>query len=136
VNFGKLDLDSPPQQKTVSIYAGDAGEIAPELMPRRGEPKVNAELCEIEPGHHYELQVSAGPPWTRGRLRDVIHLKTGIPEAPRMSVFVSAVVESVIPPERRITTHQRSGARKPPQRAPKKPTPATSEKGTCSDCGG
>lgn len=135
VNFGKLSFESPPQQQTVSIYAGDAGEIAPELLPARREAKVNAELCEIEPGQHYELQISAGPPWTGGRLREVVQLKTGVAEAPQMSIFVSGIVDSVIPPERRITAQPRSKPPKP-QRSPKKPTPATSDKGTCGSCGG
>ena len=91
VNFGRIKADSPTQYKVINIHAADGGLISPEVSGGR-EPGVNAQICEVMAGAHYELEVSLGPPWPKGKFRDVLRLKTGVDEAQNMSVIVSGYV--------------------------------------------
>ncbi len=76
------------------LKRGDGGPIKPEVAPlRRGQrTHVKTEIREIEPGAHYELDVTLGPPWPSGRFTDVLQLTTGVPEAPTMNYYVMATV--------------------------------------------
>ncbi len=107
VSFGRINVNSPTQYQTVSIHAGETGKIAPELIPGK-QGKVDAQLCEIEPGQHYELEVSVSPPWSPSSIRETLRLKTGVAEAPEMSIFVSGTIGSGNPPRKRAAAGQPS----------------------------
>lgn len=91
VDFGQVPRSSPTQNKAVTMLRGDGGPIAPEVLPGR-QPGIHAQVCEIEPGEHYELEVSLGPPWPEGKLAEVLRLKTGVAEAPSMTVLVTGSI--------------------------------------------
>jgi len=88
----KITTDSPTQYQTITITRGHAGPLAPELVPFEEDSWLDAQLCEIEEGEHYELVVSAGPPWQPGRKRKTIYVQTGVEEYPEMRIFATAVV--------------------------------------------
>ena len=91
VRFGKIPPDSPTLYRTVTLKRGDGGPIAPEVEPAR-QPGLYAQICEIEPGEHYELEISIAPPFSGGRLKDVLYLKTGVEETPEMRLLVTGTV--------------------------------------------
>lgn len=118
VNFGSISLGSPTQYRTISIYAGETGEIHPELVTGK-YARVDAQICEIEPGQHYELQVSMGPPWKNGRVRETLRLKTGVEAAPEMSIHISSTIGDA---KRRAASRARAQTRKQaPNRGSKRP---------------
>jgi hypothetical protein len=90
VNFGQLRRGAPTQHKTITLLRGDAGPIAPEVSLGR-LPGLDAQVCEIEPGEHYELEVWLTPPWPEGRIRDSLEILTGVDEVPTMSISVSGM---------------------------------------------
>jgi len=101
VQFGVVERFGPSQYKTVTIRRGDGGPISPELLPI-DNPAIEAQLCEIEPGEVYELEVSVGAPWPKGRFKETITFKTGVEEDPEKSITVTGGVQP------RLTTAPRS----------------------------
>jgi hypothetical protein len=101
LNLGKISRNATDEiHKTVVLKRGDGGPIKPTVSPaRRGRPMhVKTEIREIEPGAHYEMDVTMAPPWPSGRFTDTLSLSTGVAEAPTMTYFITATV----PP--RLTT--------------------------------
>jgi len=93
VNFGSISRSSATKYQVVTLTRGDGGPIAPKVSPPK-QPGLHAQVCEIEPGEHYELEVSIGPPWPRDSFRDVLKLKTGVEEAPEVAI---SMMGNVIP---------------------------------------
>jgi hypothetical protein len=92
VNFGRLKRSAEAQTKTVTLTRGDGGPLHPKLQPSRN-PNVKTDLRELEPGEKYELDVTIQPPWPNSpRLRDVLRLDTGVPQAPQGTVTVYAQI--------------------------------------------
>lgn len=90
VNFGRIKNESATLHRTVSIFRGDGAALNPKI--ELGHlPNVDAQLCEIEPGEHYELEVSVSPPFEPGRLHDRIMIHTGIDEVELIGISVSAM---------------------------------------------
>jgi hypothetical protein len=87
LRFGPVRHGDPAQSKTFRIARGDGGPLAPEVVPPAGSG-VQAELSEITPGEVYDLKVTMTPPWPQARKGYALNLKTGIPEAPEMSLPV------------------------------------------------
>ena len=93
INFGSLSRNSATKYQVITLTRGDGGPIAPKVSSPL-QPGINAQVCEIEPGEHYELEVSVGPPWPKDNFRGMLGLKTGVEEAPEISI---SVIGSVIP---------------------------------------
>lgn len=90
-SFGRIKASDATHNRTLTITPGDAGPIAPILLPFDA-PGIYAQLCEIEPGERYDLEVSVSPPWKPGRLRHALRLETGVDEMPVMDVWVKGHV--------------------------------------------
>lgn len=93
VNLGQIAPTSPTVNRSLTLMRGDAGPIAPELLSIT-TPGLDAQVCEIEPGEHYELEVSFEPPHPSGKIQGALHLSTGVDEAPSMDIFVRGYVKS------------------------------------------
>jgi hypothetical protein len=91
VNFGSVKRDGGVQKTVVKITRGDAGPLKPKVL-TTGNPQIEAELSEIEPGEKYELTVNAAPPWPEGMLRGAIQIETGVEQEPMKTVSVSATI--------------------------------------------
>ena len=91
VNFGNISRSEPTKNQVVTLTRGDGGPISPKVS-RTKQPGLHAQVCEIEPGEHYELEISVGPPWPDGMFRDGLTLKTGVEAAPEMMLSVSGRV--------------------------------------------
>ena len=115
LKFGAIRRFSPAQYKTVTIRRGDGPPIAPELLPI-SNPAIEAQLCEIEPGEVYELEVAIGAPWPKGRFKEYLAFKTGVEEVPEARVQVtgsvkprvSAAPHAMVFPALRTRQYQRS----------------------------
>ena len=92
LNFGQIKPTSPTVNRSLTLMRGDAGPISPELLPF-SNPGLEAQICEIEPGERYELEVSFGPPYPAGKIQEVLHLMTGVDEAPQMDIHVRGYVK-------------------------------------------
>lgn len=90
-NFARIRPTQATLTRTLTIRRGDAGPITPQLQPIR-DPGLHAQLCEIEPGEHYELEVSLSPPWKQGRIRQLLRFETGVEEEPVMDIWVKGHV--------------------------------------------
>ena len=92
VNFGRLKRSAEAQSKTVILTRGDGGPLHPVLQPSKN-PNIKTDLREVEPGEKYALDVTIQPPWPNNpRLRDVIRIDTGIPQASQGTVTVYAQI--------------------------------------------
>lgn len=91
VNFGSISRSSATKYQVVTLTRGDGGPITPKVFPPK-QPGLHAQVCEIEPGEHYELEVSAGPPWPSDSFRDTLRIKTGVEEAPEMAISITGNV--------------------------------------------
>jgi len=91
VNFDRIIRHEPTRTQTVTLRRGDAGPITPEVMPAR-LPGLEAQVCEIEAGEHYELEISVGYPLPPGKFSDVFRVTTGVEEVPEVLLFVSGTV--------------------------------------------
>lgn len=91
VYFGQLRRNSPTKHQTITLLRGDGGPISPEVSLGR-IPSIDAQICEIEPGEHYELEVWMTPPWPEGRFSDRLEISTGVDEAPTASITVAGKV--------------------------------------------
>jgi len=89
--FGRINASAATMSRTITLTRGDAGSIAPKLIPLE-VPGLYAQLCEIEPGELYELEVSLSPPWKGGRIQQKLQLETGVEETPVMDVWVRGQV--------------------------------------------
>jgi hypothetical protein len=87
VNLGKVEPDSGPITKTISITRGDGGPLQPTLIPPR-DPHVKAELHEVQAGERYTLEVTVTPPLPSAEYRSVIFLETGVAQAPRERILI------------------------------------------------
>ena len=91
VNFGSVARTSATQYKTVTLLRADGGPISPEVK-RSKLAGLNAQICEIEPGDHYELEISVGPPWPQGAFKDVLYLSTGVDVSPEATILITGTV--------------------------------------------
>lgn len=91
VNFGNISRSEPTKNQVVTLTRGDGGPISPKVS-RTRQRGLNAQVCEIEPGEHYELEISIGPPWPDGLFRDALTIKTGVEVAREMTLSVSGRV--------------------------------------------
>jgi hypothetical protein len=87
VSFGRVKRDQKTHYQTVTLVRGDSGPIKPEVAPFKYSG-LEAQICEIEPGELYELEVSVGPPYPNGRFRHMLKLQTGVEQAPEISLMV------------------------------------------------
>jgi hypothetical protein len=87
VSFGRVKRDEKTHYQTVTLVRGDAGPIQPEVVPFKYSG-LEAKICEIEPGELYELEVSVGPPYPNDRFRHMLQLRTGVEEAPEMTLML------------------------------------------------
>jgi hypothetical protein len=87
VSFGRIKRDQKTHYQTVTLVRGDAGPIKPEIVPFK-YLGLEAQMCEIEPGELYELEISVGPPYPNGRFRHILNLRTGVEEAPEATLMV------------------------------------------------
>lgn len=88
VNFAQVPRNSAPLKRVLTLTRGDAGPIAPKLVPAVNQP-FSAELREIEAGEKYELTVDVTPPFAGGNLRGTLSLETGVSEAPKETIMIS-----------------------------------------------
>ncbi len=86
VNLGVVQPDSGPITKTVTITRGDGGRLQPKLNPPK-DPRVKAELQEVEPGERYTLEVTVTPPLPHD-YRSSLVLDTGLSQAPRETILI------------------------------------------------
>jgi hypothetical protein len=91
VNFGRITRDAKVHNKTVNLVRGDGGPIAPEVLPVH-QSGLNAKVCEIEPGELYELEISLEPPYPNRTIRQRLRVKTGVEDAPEMTLYVTGSV--------------------------------------------
>lgn len=89
VTFAQVKRDSEEQKQTVTITRGDGGPLSPKIV-APANPQIKTELREIEAGEKYELDVRIVPPWPNGSLQGVVVLETGIEQAPRENIRVTA----------------------------------------------
>lgn len=91
VHFGKVHDGDPTQYKIVTLLRGDGGPITPKVSPGK-LPNLYAQVCEIEPGEHYELELSLSPPMPGEKFRDLLRMTTGVEEAPSVTLWVTGDV--------------------------------------------
>ena len=89
LSFGAIGSEAGPQKRTIPIMRGDGGPIAPTVITPIPSG-MEAIVREIKPGERYELEVTLQPPWTAGPFHGLLTLSTGVPEAPKETVRVSA----------------------------------------------
>jgi hypothetical protein len=87
-NLGNISRDSGPIKKTLHVKRGAGGPIDPKIK-STGSPHVEAELVAVQPGEHYELHLTASPPWPNGLLRGMLVMETGVERSPleRITVY-------------------------------------------------
>ena len=108
VKFDRIQRSAGPQSKTIALHRGDGGPISPEVIPD-DTGGVKATVREIQPGEHYELDVTVSPPWPNKLVRGLIRIKTGISEVPEETIRVAADVVArveTVPREFRIPDRQ------------------------------
>jgi hypothetical protein len=91
VNFRQLQHSETPAPITVALERGDGAPLNLEIdSPTK--PGLVLDLREIEAGERYELDVGVLPPQRQGRFYINLTVKTGVPEAPEISIPVYASV--------------------------------------------
>ena len=91
LNFGKIERDSGPVTKTVTLTRGDGGPLHPKLGSM--ESNLSAELREIEAGEKYALDITVNPPWPNDKLRGSVKIETGLEDAPEENVRIFGQLE-------------------------------------------
>lgn len=91
LNLGKIERDSGPVTKTVTLTRGDGGPLQPKLG--KMEPSVSAELREIEAGEKYALDITVSPPWPNDKVRGSVTIETGLEEVPQETVRLFGQVD-------------------------------------------
>ncbi len=91
VNFGRITRGAQIHHKTVTLVRGDGGPISPEVLPFR-QAGLDAQICEIEPGELYELELTLEPPYPNKSIRQMLRLKTGLAKAPEMTLYVTGSI--------------------------------------------
>lgn len=92
VNFGNIARNSATQYKTITLTRGDGGPITPTVGRPAKTAGLDAQICEVEPGDHYELELSVGPPWPQGGFKDILTINTGLDIAPEITLLVTGTV--------------------------------------------
>ena len=79
----------PTQTLTAVITRGDGGPLKLTMAPviKKG---LDVRLREIEPGERYELLVTLAPPLDSGSIRETVRFETGVPEASKAKLIISA----------------------------------------------
>ena len=85
-SFGKIERDATSITKTVQLKRGAGGAINPSVVRTSDARAVTTAFREIEPGELYEMDITLGPPWPKGRKRGWVRLQTGVKEAPETTV--------------------------------------------------
>lgn len=85
-NFGNIERDATSITKTVKLKRGAGGAINPSVLRTSDAQAVTTAFREVEPGELYEMDITLGSPWPKGRKRGWVRLKTGVKEAPETTV--------------------------------------------------
>jgi hypothetical protein len=91
INLGSVKRDAGVQTTVVKISRGDSDPLKPKVL-TTGNPQVQAELKEIEPGEKYEVTVTATPPWPDAVLRGALQIETGIEQEPVKNIPIYATM--------------------------------------------
>jgi len=86
-SFGQITTADAGQSRKIDIRRGEAPKLDLKL-PEQETPGFKAELHTIEPGEHYELEVTLTPPFPESRIYHNLTLETGFEEAPSASIRV------------------------------------------------
>jgi hypothetical protein len=87
VNLGKVEPDSGPITRTITITRGDGGPLQPKVIPPKN-PRVKAELHEVQPGERYTLDVTVTPPLSSGPVHGAVMVETGVSQAPVERILI------------------------------------------------
>ncbi len=94
LRLGEIPRDAATQNWTVSLYRGEGGPIHPVVLAGRLK-FVDAQICEIEPGEQYDLEITLSPPFPNfpgGKFNDIIYIETGVVESPNIIFRVRGTV--------------------------------------------
>lgn len=91
VAFAKTKNTEGPVYRTVTITRGESGPIHPTVLPHK-HMGLDAQICEIEPGEVYELEISMDHPWPNGYFRYPLRINPGIPDMPSDTVYVLGTI--------------------------------------------
>ena len=105
-NFGELDRRGAAKSKAITIKRGDGGPLKLEIDRSSDADAISAELREITPGEHYELNVSIHEPWPTKKGVGYVRIATGVPEAAHafvrftysISPYLRAMPERIVVP--------------------------------------
>lgn len=112
VVFRDLKRTDDAQTQTIKIQRGDGGPLQPTLMPQVNE-NIAAALREVTPGELYELDITVKPPWPNQPIRGAVMIETGVPQAPREQIVVTAALPArlqVVPMQLRLLPENPNGA--------------------------
>lgn len=114
INFGFIDPDAQEAVQTLTLVHGDGGPISPKVIPHQSSG-VTAEIREIKEGEHYEMTTRLTPPFKVGVFNGVLLLETGVAEAPREHLRVTATIGrrvQVVPSEFRLPSQVEQNTRR------------------------
>lgn len=108
VAFGNVKITDGPIYRTVTITRGESGPIHPVVLPHR-HMGLDAQICEIEPGELYEIEISIDHPWPNGYFRYPLRVDPGIPDMPGDTVYVLGTIAKRLAtiPERFTVAYKR-----------------------------
>lgn len=108
------DLKRTDEEKTITvkIQRGDGDPLKPTLVPQTN-PNIATTLREVTPGELYELDVTVKPPWPNQPIRGAVMIETGVKEAPREQLIVTAALPArlqAVPAQLRLLPSNPAGA--------------------------
>ena len=87
-HFGELSYNESVSKRIV-IKRGGGGPVTPTLKPVKVQG-LEVRVLELEPGEHYEVEVTARPPFTSDKISAILEVESGIVGAPVTKIPVSA----------------------------------------------
>ena len=91
ITLGPIPQSDVTRYRIVDLKRGDGDPIDPKVGVL-DDKEIDVQICEVDPGAHYELVVAIQPQLPVGSFKKSVRLTTGVPQAPYMNVVVTGVV--------------------------------------------
>jgi len=95
-NFGRVERDATAVTKTVRLKRGVGGPINPNVLRTSDARAVTTAVREVEPGELYDMDITLGPPWPKGKKRGWVRVRTGVQEAPETTIQFTYAIKPYV----------------------------------------